>query len=125
MAGATALRKTLLCPWRHGEPYQGAVLAVCRSHQRRNDARQPIANVLFSDRLSARRWIAAGGFNGDRHGSCSAADDSVTTFQDRRKSAHHGTQDLDLDGEQLSSSASVSSCLGRSSLLISPSATVV
>jgi hypothetical protein len=65
--GAVPLRGYLLCPWRHGEPYQGVpVRSVCRPHFVRHHARQPTAamvrlNSLFADPRAAahRSWSAS------------------------------------------------------------------
>ena len=107
LAGAEAVRRALLRPWRYGESDQGTVHAFCRSCQRRDPARQPTSSLLFRHRLPAGVRIAEAGSEGHRVGYRASGHDSAAVAQDRRAGARHGAPHLHLVTAQLSLAGSV------------------
>jgi hypothetical protein len=101
----------------YGKPHQGAVSPVCRPHQHRDDARQPISNVPLGDGVRAGQRPSAAGVEGHRTGHGASGDDPRETLQDRRASYGERAASVAVDGIELPVPAAVPAGLGEPALL--------
>src|SRR3954451_15460200 len=89
-------------PRRHGEPHQRAVCAVCRSGERRQHARQPVAPVSVRHGLFVGVRATPPGTASHALGPRASRHDSSAAAEDWRPDSSDSTQELGTDVQQLS-----------------------